>query len=169
MCVCSYNRKGEKDRQKLNVTITQEKASIWRTGFVGSRSEPAQARRCQLADNALITTVTKWKNLPAAKLVIGNLIRKWQFSSGCKFREAWTLKGENPKKEEKVVALSVSLTHKKTAPSPYFLIYFEAPQVNITRDLLALNTMAIFQIWTECSIGSTLCRWLSNLFLAKIF
>lgn len=76
MCVCSYNRKGEKDRQKLNVTITQEKASIWRTGFVGSRSEPAQTRRCQLADNALITTVTKWKNLPAAKLVIGNLIRK---------------------------------------------------------------------------------------------
>ena len=136
MCVyVVIPRKVKRRAETVNVIITQEKPSIWRTGFVGSRSEPAQTRRCQLADNALITNVTKWKNLPAAKLVIGNLIRKWQFSSGCKFSEAWTLKGENPKKEEKVVALSVSLTQKNGPPSLFPHMFLSSPSKHHSRPL----------------------------------
>lgn len=87
----------------------QEKPSVWRTGFVGPHSEPAQTRRCQLTDSALTANVTKWKNLPAAKLVIGTLIRRWQLSSGYKFRKALQLSGEKPKKEERVIDQSIRL------------------------------------------------------------
>lgn len=66
------------------------------------RSEPPQASPCQPPDSVLITSVTKWKNLPAAKLGIGRLIRRWQCSQWwVQVQRHIQNKGGKTKKEER--------------------------------------------------------------------
>lgn len=111
--------------------------------FQEPRSEPAQASPCQLTDNALITNVTKWKNLPAAKLVIGPLIRRWQFSCGYKFRDALKLKGGKLRRRRRwQLTPSVSLT-----------------QWNGAQARTSLCTLKLPKWWS-----SILCGWVCGLF-----
>ena len=144
----------------MDVIIEQEKPSVWRTGFVGPHSETAQTKCCQLTDSALITNVTKWKNLPAAKLVTGNLIRKRQCSSGYKFREALKLKGENPKKEEKVVAHSVSLLNTiKWSPVPISSYILSSPSDHHLRPLCSkyyghFSEVILMFYWQHSSLNA---------------
>lgn len=88
---------------------------------------------CQLTDSELGTDVTKWKNLPTAKIATERSIRRQQLSGRYKSETYWSKKGlkKTQKKKNVVYSQSVSL------PNPASLCILPCPSTTATSKLMA--------------------------------